>query len=103
MLTNAIVQRRDIAGGDYYINSGKTNQHGAEVYLNYHLLQHAPAVRNCLFWLSYTYHDFHYTSFKQLTTDYSGNRLPGEAPNTITGGIDLSLVAGWYGSVSYYY
>ncbi|HSU51203.1 MAG TPA: TonB-dependent receptor plug domain-containing protein, partial [Segetibacter sp.] len=102
-LDNAIVQRRTAAGGDYYINSGKTNQHGIETSLNYPLLQSAPFMQRSNFWLSHTWHDFHYKSFKQLNNDFSGNRMPAEAPHTISTGFDFLAKNGILGTINYYF
>jgi iron complex outermembrane receptor protein len=102
-LDNAIVQRRTAAGGDYYINSGKTNQHGIETSINYPLFQSAAFMQRANFWFSHTWHDFHYKSFKQLNNDFSGNRMPAEAPHTISTGFDFLAKNGLLGTVSYYF
>jgi iron complex outermembrane receptor protein len=102
-LDNAIVQRRTAGGGDYYINSGKTNQHGIETSINYPLLQSFSFMRRSNFWLSHTWHDFHYTTFKQLNNDFSGNMMPAEAPHTISSGFDFLAKNGISGTVSYYF
>jgi iron complex outermembrane receptor protein len=102
-LDNAIVQRRTAAGGDYYINSGKTNQHGIETSLNYPLFQSAAFMQRSNFWFSHTWHDFHYKSFKQLTNDFSGNSMPAEAPHTISTGFDFLAKNGILGNANYYF
>ncbi len=102
-LNNAIVQRRTAGGGDYYINSGKTNQHGIETSLNYPLFQSIAFMQRSNFWLSHTWHDFHYKDFKQLNTDFSGNRMPAEAPHSISTGFDFLAKNGLLGTVSYFF
>jgi iron complex outermembrane receptor protein len=102
-LKNTIVTRRTAAGGDYYINAGKTKQHGIETYISYPLFQSTAFIDRSIIWLSHTWHDFHYSSFKQLNTDYSGNQLPGEAPHTISTGYDFIAKNGLLGTVSYFY
>jgi iron complex outermembrane receptor protein len=102
-LDNAIVQRRTAGGGDFYINSGKTDQHGIETSLNYPLLQSLPFMQRSNFWLSHTWHNFHYKSFKQLNNDFSGNRMPAEAPHTISTGFDFLTKTGISGTVNYYF
>ena len=101
-LKNAIVQRRDAGGGDYYINSGKTNQHGIETYISYPLLQDK-IFEQSLLWISHTWHDFHYSSFKQLTNDFSGRQMPGDAKHTVSTGIDATNRRGFNIAVTYYY
>ncbi len=102
-LQNTIVQRRDAGGGDFFINAGKTKQRGIETYIGYPLFASAPIINRSNFWFSHTYHHFKYKDFKQLTLDFSGNKLPGAAPHTISSGIDLLLNNGFLGTLSYYY
>jgi iron complex outermembrane recepter protein len=101
-LDNAIVQRRDAGGGDYYVNSGKTNQHGIETYLSYPLLQ-GKTFEQSTFWISHTWHDFHYKEFKQVTNDFSGKQMPGDAKHTISTGIDATTPGGFNAAITYYY
>ena len=102
-LKNTIVQRRDAGGGDYYVNAGSTKQKGVETLISYPFLQTLKQVKFSSLWLSHTWHDFHYQSFKQQSTDYSGNRMPGEAPHSISAGFDLALRNGIYGMASLFY
>ncbi|MFL5810517.1 MAG: TonB-dependent receptor, partial [Flavisolibacter sp.] len=102
-LSNTIVQRRDAGGGDYFSNAGKTNQKGAELSLTYPLFEKSLHLSNGLAWISYTYHHFEYREFKQLNTDFSGNELPGVAPNTISAGYDLHLKNGFFAGLNYYF
>jgi iron complex outermembrane receptor protein len=101
-LKNTIVQRRDAGGGDYYANAGKTNQHGIETYVSYPLLQNK-LFEQSLFWISHTWHDFHYEEFKQLTNDFSGKQMPGDAKHTISTGIDATTKGGFNAAITYYY
>jgi iron complex outermembrane recepter protein len=102
-LNNTIVQRRTAAGGDYFINAGRTKQNGIETYLSYPLFHNLKQFKNSSFWLSHTWHNFHYREFKQVSADYSGNLLPAEAKNTISAGLDFLHRSGVLGTISYYY
>lgn len=103
-LTNTIVQRKDSAAGDYYINAGSTGQSGLELYLNYLLFRsQAHLVKSLNAWLSYTAADYRYLRFNQLGNDYGGNKLPGIAPNTISVGMNLEFRNGLYLNISNYY
>lgn len=102
-LRNTIVQRRDAGGGDYFINAGKTKQYGIETALTYPLQSILPFSRQSLVWLSHTFHSFRYEEFKQLNNDFSGKRLPGVAPHTISTGIDVAARSGWLANFSYYF
>ncbi len=102
-LSQAIVLRRDSAGGDYYINAGKTNQRGIEAYLDYQVVNNKGIIDLCKLWMSYTGNDFKYQDFKQINSDYSGNQLPGTAPNAIAAGLDLAFRFGLTLNATYYY
>ena len=101
-LDSAIVQRRDAGGGDYYVNSGKTNQHGVETYLSYPFLQEN-IFEQSLFWVSHTWHNFHYKEFKQSNADYSNKQMPGNSKHTISTGFDIITRKGFYAAITYYY
>ena len=47
--------------------------------------------------------DFDYASFKQVSTDFSKNKLPGAAPNVVVAGLDVTSKAGCYINVTYNY
>jgi iron complex outermembrane receptor protein len=100
-LKNTIVQRRDAGGGDYYDNAGKTDQHGIETYVSYPLLQNK-LFEQSLIWISHTWHDFHYKEFKQVTTDFSGRQMPGDAKHTLSTGIDATTKDGLNAAISFY-
>jgi iron complex outermembrane recepter protein len=101
-LNNTIVQRRDAGGGDFFINAGKTKQNGIETFISYPLLQDK-WFEQSLFWISHAWHHFHYKEFKQLTNDFSGKRLPGNAKHTISTGIDVTTKKGFSAAITYYY
>ena len=103
-LQNAIVERRDTAGGDYYTNAGSTKQGGVELYLNYTLYKSAQAfIPECSIYGSYTGDYFHYDKFVQLDNDYANKQMPGTAPNTIAAGIDIHSHLGVYVNINYFY
>jgi iron complex outermembrane receptor protein len=102
-LENTIVQRKDSTGGDYYINAGKTKQQGIETYLSYPFLSNIASIKSSLLWVSHTYHNFRYKSFKQLNTDFSGQSLPGTPPHILSTGMDVNFKNGMFGNLAYYY
>jgi iron complex outermembrane receptor protein len=103
-LQNTIVQRIDTNGVYYYVNAGSTKQNGIESYISYQLVDQARGmVRNAKIFVSYAWHDFHYGSFKQITSDFSGNKMPGVAPQTVVAGFDLMLRIGIYLNATYNY
>jgi iron complex outermembrane receptor protein len=103
-LHNAIVQRQDASGGTYFTNAGSTRQRGIESQLSYQLLPHAHRfVTNARIWVSHTYNNFRYQHFKVVSTDYSGNKLPGVPVNTVTAGLDVTTRPGWYIHLTWFY
>jgi len=103
-LRNAIVQRRDASGADYFTNAGSTRQRGIESQLSYQLLPHKNRfVNNARIWASHTFNNFRYQDFKVVATDYSGNKLPGVPKHTVAAGLDVSTRPGWYVNLTWYY
>ena len=103
-LNNTIVQRRDASGGDYFVNAGNTKQLGVESYLSWQILNNSKnAVTNFKIWVSHTWNDFTYKDFKQVASDYSGNKLPSVPPQVVAAGIDLATKHGIYLDINYYY
>ena len=47
--------------------------------------------------------NFHYKNFKQLAADYSGNKIPGVAAQTLAAGFDVSTKAGLYANTNFFY
>ncbi|HEV2354056.1 MAG TPA: TonB-dependent receptor, partial [Puia sp.] len=103
-IRNAIVQRIDSSGVAYSVNAGGTNQHGIETFVSYRLID-APqhGVSSLRIFISHAWHDFHYSSFIQDTTSYSGHRLPSVPPQSLTAGLDLGLGIGFYMNATYSY
>ena len=103
-LHNTIVERIDTNGVYYYVNAGSTKQNGVESYLSYQLIDNKYAwVCGAKLFVSYAWHDFHYGDFKQLTADYSGNQMPGVAPQSLTAGLDLVSRNGFFFHFTYRY
>lgn len=103
-LFNTIVQRRDVSGGSYFVNSGSTDQLGVEAFVNYELISGGVSQFDpCNAWLAYTGYHFRYRQFMQVNIDYSGKSLPSVAPNTLATGIDITNRMGLYLNLSYYY
>jgi iron complex outermembrane recepter protein len=103
-LKNTIVQRRDINGADFFANAGSTKQRGIEAQLHYKLIyDKSKTIALCNLWMSYTYNDFRYKDFKQLTNDFSGKRLPGVPLHIIALGFDAVLKQGIYLNFTYNY
>ena len=103
-LKNAIVQRRDSSGADYFTNAGSTKQRGLESQVHYQFAKNNNRfLANGKIWVTHTYNHFRYKDFKQLANDYSGKQLPGAAPHTATAGLDVVTKPGLYARFTYFY
>ncbi len=103
-LQNAIVDRKDSSGNDYYVNAGSSTQKGIESQLSYQLLPSAfGLINSARIWAAYTLDNFTFGEFKVASTDYDGKHFPGVANNTFTGGIDLNSRPGIFLHLTYYY
>ena len=103
-IKNAIVQRIDSNGVSFSINAGGTNQHGIETFVSYRLIDEPRAAFNTFrLFLSHAWHDFHYSSFTQDSSNYSAHRLPSVPAQTLIGGLDLGLRVGFYANATYTY
>ena len=103
-LNQAIAQRRDAGGADYFVNTGNTRQQGLEAALSYQSPRHeARFFSQWTAWLNYSLQRFRYGSFKQLTQDFSGHQIPGISPNTLSTGLELRFGPGLYLNATYFY
>ena len=103
-LQDAIVQRRDVSGADYFENAGSTKQEGIESQLRYNFLPRSTGfISNLQLWGSHTWYFFRYKNFKQVNTDFSGKQLPGVAPHTVAAGLDLNTQPGLYANITWFY
>ena len=103
-IRNAIVQRIDSTGVAYSVNAGSTNQHGLETFVSYRVIDEPRAfVNDMRIFISHTWHDFHYSSFIQDTSNFGGHRLPSVPPQFFVTGLDIGLQAGFYFNMTYTY
>ncbi len=103
-IRNAIVQRIDSFGVSYSVNAGGTDQHGLESYVAYQVVDDPTAfVSSLRIFVSDTWHNFHYSSFIQDTSNFSHHRLPSVPPQLVVSGLDLVLKAGLYTNITYTY
>ncbi len=103
-LQQAISQRRDASGNDYFVNTGGTNQQGMEALVRYEMVNNKSGFLHELHVAaSYALQDFTYRNYKVIEADYTGNLLPGNAKNYATIMLDASLLKGIYLNTTYTY
>lgn len=96
-LKNALVQRRDNTGADYYINAGSTSQNGLEVNIIYSR-QYAASkmLNNISLRNACAFSNFIYQSLAKDTVDFSGKFMPGVPAQTISMIADINFKNGFY-------
>ena len=104
-LQDMVVQRRDAAGGDYYVNAGNAVQQGVEATLKYSWVNSNTGAffTGANSFVSYTGYNFKYNQFVQTTADYSGNNMPGIAPAVLACGLHVATGKRVYADVNCYY
>lgn len=83
-LNDAIVQRRDASGADYFENAGATVQQGIESFVAY-------TFNRLKLRAAYTYNHFRYKDFVQVDKNYDGKTLPGTPKHMLAAGADVTL------------
>jgi iron complex outermembrane receptor protein len=100
ILENTLVQRRDAAGGEFFINSGSAKQSGIETSISFPFKQQK--LQRYMAWVSHTWHHFRYVDFKQVNNDFSGKQMPGNPKHTIASGIEMQRAA-FSANINYFF
>lgn len=102
-LNNALVQRRDISGADYFINAGSAKQKGIEIQAHViHIAKPESVLQKVFFRTDLTLNHFRYAEFRRNDNDYSGNVLP-SVPSVMLSVLgDLSFRRGIYLNCTFY-
>lgn len=102
-LNNALVQRRDLSGADFFVNAGNVKQKGIEAHADY--LKSFPEGK----WINYynlradyTFSHFRYGSFVKGADDFSGKTVPSVPSQTVSLLGDICFSNGIYFSATYY-
>jgi iron complex outermembrane receptor protein len=101
-LNNALVQRRDSSGADYFVNAGDVKQKGLEFSADYFGTRASQVLDHYRINLAYTYNHFRYGSFKRGVNDFSGKTLPSVPAHTISLLADIRFKKGIYSNITYY-
>lgn len=92
-LSDAIVRRTDAADVEYFLNSGGTDQAGAEFLLNGVIIaeQTSGFIRKMSANVSYTLSHFRFDDYIINEESYSGNKLTGVPESSMVTGLSISL------------
>ena len=101
-LNNALVQRRDISGADFFVNAGDIKQKGVEITADFLISPKNNFFENFRINASYTYNNFRYGSFIKGPDNFSGKIVPSVPGNTFSLLGDIQLKNGAYANITYY-
>lgn len=101
-LNNALVQRRDLAGADFFVNAGDIKQKGVEVTADYSTAFTGGVFNYLSIQSAYTYNHFRYGSFVKGNDNFSGKKVPSVPSNSFSTLADLQLNNGIYTNITYY-
>lgn len=102
-LRDALVQRRDLSGADFFVNAGKVNQKGIELHGRYaRSLPSSRWVEHFSIMADYTYNHFIYDEFVKGTDDFTGNKVPSVPMNSFSFVANLAFRPGFYASFNLY-
>ena len=102
-LKDALVQRRDAGGADYFTNAGSIRQKGLELDASYlYLPGNKKPVDYCVIKSGYTFNHFRYGKFVKDTSNFSGNIVPSVPANSFSFLADIFFSGGWYANTTYY-
>ncbi len=102
-LNEALVQRRDLSGADFFVNAGDVKQKGIELHADYTLAPtHSPLIDYLAIRGAYSYNHFRYGSFIKGSDDFSGKTVPSVPQNIFSLLADLQLKNGLYSNATFY-
>jgi iron complex outermembrane receptor protein len=101
-LKNALVQRRDVSGADFFVNAGNTKQQGIEFHADYKGRVGGKIFRHFTIGTDATLNNFRYGIFIKGTDDFSGKKLPSVPSSVLSVLGDLYLKNGIYFRTTYY-
>ncbi len=94
-LDQTIVSYQDASGVSLFRNAGATRQNGLELWADYLLMKENNGFfRQIRLRQAYTYMHFTYKEYEQRGEDYSGQRMPGVAPHTISSSFTIRTKPG---------
>ncbi len=100
-LNDALVQRRDLSGADFFVNAGDIQQKGIEFHADFKQY-FGDFVKTITIRTDYTYNHFRYGEFVKGTDNFSGKKVPSVPSNVLSILTDLTLKNRIYLNASYY-
>jgi len=101
-LNNALVQRRDVSGADFFINAGDTRQKGIELSADYFTSFRRGILESFILNSSWTLNHFRYGNFVKGADNFSGKTIPSVPARTYSLLADMQFRKGFYSQATYY-
>lgn len=102
-LNNALVQRRDAAGADFFTNAGNVKQRGLELHADYTYQPLRSRVIDLVtINTDYTFNHFRYGTFIKGADDFSGREVPSVPKGAFAAMGILQFKNGFYLNVNFY-
>jgi iron complex outermembrane receptor protein len=101
-LNNALVQRRDFGGADFFVNAGDTKQKGIEFTADYSQYFNNRSTDHFSIKTDISVNHFRYGSFIKGADDFSGNKIPSVPSATISLLGEYQFANGLYLNASLY-
>jgi iron complex outermembrane recepter protein len=101
-LRDALVQRRDISGADFFVNAGSTKQKGIELHGDYKQPVLASFISKFSIRTDFAYNHFRYGTFIKGVDDFSGKKMPSVPSTTFSLLADVNMLKGFYLRMNYY-
>lgn len=101
-LKNALVQRRDLSGADFFINAGDVDQKGIEFHADYRTDIGGTVFDYFRINTDIALNRFRYGSFIKGTDNFSGKTVPSVPSTTVAVLADLQFHHGFYINPSFY-
>ena len=101
-LDEALVQRRDAGGADFFINAGDSKQKGIEFHADYSKNCYGSIISKFNIRTDFTFNHFRYGHFVKGTDDFSGKKIPSVPATVFTVLADLYSYQGIYLNANYY-
>jgi iron complex outermembrane recepter protein len=101
-LNDALVQRRDISGADFFVNAGDIKQRGIELHADFKSRLGVDFFKSIGVRSDITLNKFRYGSFIKGVDDFSGKKVPSVPSSVFTFLIDVECKNGLYLNTNYY-
>ena len=101
-LNNALVQRRDISGADFFINAGNSRQKGLELTADYFTSFRSKWLQYGTINAAFTLNHFRYGEFVRGSEDFSGKILPSVPARSFSLLADVQFKNGCYSNATWF-